>query len=73
MSMNVYTKMGYWSTAVTLIVGAAVLCLDCWMMSLLPILRHGLPYLALQAAMVWLLMAILKLILVGDRAKSKVD
>ena len=60
--MNVYTRATFWGTATTLVLLAAVLALDVWVMSMLPSLQRGLGYLLLQAGMVWLLLKALRLI-----------
>ena len=62
MSMNVYTKMGYGSTLIALVLLAAILTLDVWLLGLFPSLQHGLPYLMLQAALVGLLLKIFQLL-----------
>ena len=70
--MNVYTKLGYWDTFVTLALGVGVLALDVWLMDLMPSLQHGLAYLMLQLAMVVALLKAIQLIFCR-RPKSERD
>ncbi|MDP8989215.1 MAG: hypothetical protein M3N41_03945 [Acidobacteriota bacterium] len=60
--MNVYNRATGWGTFTTIVLLAAVLALDVWLMDKLPILQHGMPYVILQAVMVGLLLKLIRLI-----------
>ena len=60
--MNVYTRATWWGTATTLVLMAATLVLDVWLMSIVPTLQHGLAYAVLQIVMVAAFLKALQLI-----------
>ena len=69
--MNVYNRATGWGTFVTLLLLAAALVLDVWLMDKLPILQHGLGYAALQIVMVGVLLKALRLIFRGGSPSVK--
>ena len=69
--MNVYSRATGWGTFITLLLLAGVLVLDVWLMSLLPVLHHGVPYLLLQICMVALVLMVLRLIFRGGSPSVK--
>jgi hypothetical protein len=70
-TVNVYTRATGWGALVTLALLAGVLVLDVWLMSKLPILRHGVGYAMLQIGMVGLLLTALRLIFRGGSHPRK--
>jgi hypothetical protein len=63
--MNVYNRATGWGSLITLLLLAAALVLDGWLMSEFPILQHGLGYAMLQVAMLALFLKVLYLIFRG--------
>ena len=69
--MNVYNRATGWGTFITLVLLAAILVLDIWLMNVLPILQHGLGYVLLQIGMVGVLVKALRLIFRGGSPSAK--
>jgi hypothetical protein len=69
--MNVYNRATGWGTFVTLLLLAGALVLDVWLMDELPMLQHGLGYVALQIVMVAVLLKALRLIFRGGSPSAK--
>jgi hypothetical protein len=69
--MNVYNRATGWGTFITLLLLAGVLVLDVWLMNLLPVLQHGVPYLLLQIGMVALVLTVLRLIFRSPRTPAE--
>ena len=68
--MNVYNRATGWGTFVTLVLFAAVMVLDIWLMEKLPSLQHGLKYALLQISMVGVLLKGLWLIFGGGSSST---
>jgi putative heme iron utilization protein len=62
---NVYNKATGWGTFLTLILLAGILVLDVWLMSMLPVLQHGLGYAVLQLGLLGVFLMALRLIFRG--------
>ena len=69
--MNVYNRATGWGTFVTLVLFAALLVLDVWLMGELPFLQHGLGYVVLQIGMIAVLLTVLRLIFRGGSPSAK--
>ena len=69
--MNVYNRATGWGTFLALVLLAAVLVLDVWLMGEIPVLQHGVPYILLQIAMLAVLLTALRLIFRGGSTSAR--
>ena len=69
--MNVYNRATGWGTFLTLVLLAAILVLDVWLMGEMPVLQHGLGYAMLQVAMLAVFLTVLRLIFRGGSPSAR--
>jgi hypothetical protein len=69
--MNVYNRATGWGAFVTLLLLAAVLVLDVWLMGRLPVLRHGVGYAMLHIGLLAVFLTLLRLIFRGGSPSAR--